>query len=204
MYPVFESIRIQDGRAVNLSGHIARMERTARALWNEAIDYHGLQDCLGKLPSEGLHKCRVDYFREELCVNVQPYTVQALTRLYMVEENELLYPFKWSDRSAFDHYRRQIAPLEDVLFVQNGLLTDSLYANIILWNGKEWHTPAQPLLQGTRRQSLIDEGVIIPRSIRTNDLSQYERISLISAMLDPGDREADTEQISRASVLKKW
>jgi len=203
MYPVFESIRIRQGLADNLSGHIARMERTAWALWGEPINYGHLLDSLGELPLEGLHKCRVEYFREELRVNIQPYTIQALTRLYLVEESNLLYQFKWSDRSAFDYYRRQITPQEDVLFVQNGLLTDSLYANIILWNGQEWHTPAKPLLMGTQRKRLLDEGILLPKSISVSDLVNYSRISLINALLDPDDRSIGADQLADGTFLRR-
>jgi 4-amino-4-deoxychorismate lyase len=43
------------------------------------------------------------------------------------------------------------------------------------------------LLNGVKRQALLASGVLIEKTITIDDLAQYECVSLINAMLDPGE-----------------
>ena len=49
---------------------------------------------------------------------------------------------------------------DDVIIVRNGLITDSSYANLIFFDGREWITPKVPLLEGTCRARLLASGKI--------------------------------------------
>lgn len=84
---------------------------------------------------------------------------------------------------------------EELIIVKNGIITDTSYANLVFYNGKEWHTPSRPLLQGTKRQKLIDEGKIKEREIRVHDLKKFTKCSLINAMLDIGEIELPVNKI---------
>jgi 4-amino-4-deoxychorismate lyase len=195
MYPVFESIKIWNGIAENLQYHRARMERTAYDLWGIKEAYENLEERMGSIPQRGLFKCKLSYYKKNSKVNIQVYEVKPLQRIYCLHDEQISYPYKYTDRSVFEQLQQNIQPSDDVLFIQKGLLTDSLYANIAAWNGKEWHTPSDPLLKGTKRQSLIDTNQIIEKSIALEHLNNYTKISLINAMLDLGDRCIDTKHI---------
>jgi 4-amino-4-deoxychorismate lyase len=67
-------------------------------------------------------------------------------------------------------------------------VTDSYYANVIFSDGDQWYTPYQPLLQGTKRQQLIDQGVVHPIPIGVKDIARFQRIQLINAMIDIEDQ----------------
>ncbi|WP_309546477.1 aminotransferase class IV [Hoylesella marshii] len=76
---------------------------------------------------------------------------------------------------------------DDVLIVRNGLLTDTSYTNIALYDGYQWFTPATPLLEGTMRASLLDSGMLIEKDILLSDLPHYQYIALFNAMIDMGE-----------------
>lgn len=82
-----------------------------------------------------------------------------------------------------------------MLIVRNGRLTDTSIANVALWNGTEWHTPSFPLLKGTHRQRLLDEGRIVERDITVDDLSLYSRVRLFNAMISFGEIEIDSKEL---------
>jgi 4-amino-4-deoxychorismate lyase len=69
--------------------------------------------------------------------------------------------------------------------VQNGLITDTSISNLIFFDGKEWFTPANPILQGTCRDRLMAEGRLIAKEIRIDDLDLFIGCKLINAMRDP-------------------
>lgn len=81
------------------------------------------------------------------------------------------------------------------LIVRNGLLTDTSIANIALWNGLHWYTPAHPLLKGTHRARLLDEGILTERDIPVEEIKQYQKICLFNAMLHFGEMELPCTQI---------
>lgn len=195
MYPVFESIKIWNGIAENLQYHRARMERTAYDLWGMKEAYENLEDRIGSIPQSGLFKCKLSYYKKNSKFNIQAYEVKPLQRFYCLHDEQISYPYKFTDRSVFEILQQNIQPSDDVLFIQKGLLTDSLYANIAAWNGKEWHTPTDPLLKGTKRQYLLDSNQIVEHQIALTDINNYQKISLINAMLNLGDRCIDTKQI---------
>ena len=73
---------------------------------------------------------------------------------------------------------------DDIIIVRKGLLTDTSYANIAFWDGHRWITPAEPLLAGTCRARLLDEGWLVEGAIRSKDLPGFSRIRIFNAMMD--------------------
>ena len=62
-------------------------------------------------------------------------------------------------------------------------MTDTTIANIAFFDGKTWFTPTTPLLQGTTRARLIDEGFLKLRDIKKEDIKEYSRFALMNAMI---------------------
>ena len=75
----------------------------------------------------------------------------------------------------------------EVIFLKNGKVTDSSYANIIFFDGKQWLTPSTFLLNGTCRQRLLNEGKITESPIHYTDIRDFQQIGFINAMLDMGE-----------------
>ena len=84
---------------------------------------------------------------------------------------------------------------DDILIVRRGLLTDTSIANIALFDGKDWFTPKLPLLRGTCRTALIDNGIIKEKDIRPEELSSYSFVRLFNAMIKWGALEFSTGTI---------
>ena len=84
--------------------------------------------------------------------------------------------------------QREKAPsYDEVIIVKDGYITDTSYTNLCFFDGTTWFTPDTPLLPGTMRQRLLDQGIIKEKSIPLSDLNKYQSISLINAMMDLGE-----------------
>jgi len=63
-------------------------------------------------------------------------------------------------------------------------VTDTSIANIAFYDNGMWKTPKNPLLKGTTRARLIDEGKLIEADIRVNELRNFSKVALLNAMID--------------------
>lgn len=130
---------------------------------------------------QGIYKCRVVYGRDIEQVEFVPYQQRAIRTLRRVPCDTIDYSHKYADRSLLNQLFAQRGNCDDVLIIKNGLVTDTSYANIVLYDGQRWVTPAHPLLRGTRRQYLMDIGLIQEAVIEENDLSHYQKFQIINA-----------------------
>jgi len=103
--------------------------------------------------------------------------------LRLVRDDNIDYRFKYADRRRLQVLFARRGDCDDVLIVKRGLLTDTSYCNIAVYDGLQWWTPDAPLLPGTARQRLLDKGLIREKRIRVEDLPLFKRIRLINAML---------------------
>lgn len=183
--PLLETIRLEDGKLQNLTRHRFRM--------GQSLSFLGYSNHLAwseewtKIPSdkqEGLWKLRLIYGSEHFEIHIIPYEIRPVKSLKLVLADHLNYSVKYTDRSQIEELLTMREEADDILMIKDGLLTDTSYANIALYDGETWHTPTQPLLKGTRRASLISAGKIIPSYIRIHDLQEYSRIRLFNAMMD--------------------
>jgi len=142
----------------------------------------------------GLFKCKVYYSLYEHRIEFSAYERKEIHSLHVIKNDEIDYPFKFTDRSMFENISLN-DKYSEIIFCKNGLITDTRYSNLALWNGLEWHTPERPLLQGCRRASLLDQGRLIAKNISIDDLASYQKISLINAMLDLGEIEIEMDHV---------
>ena len=87
--------------------------------------------------------------------------------------------FYWSSDEL---YARRGA-CDDIVIVKNGLLTDTTIANIALYDGNQWLTPASPLLEGTTRTRLLDIGKLTEAEISIDTLDRYYMTAIMNTML---------------------
>ena len=189
MYPVFETIQVVEQYVSNLASHTERMQHTARSLWNCALSFPVLERDLKEVSVYANSKCRVLYNATTYQIDCIPYQKRQLNSLRFIQDNNISYPHKFTDRNCITQHTHQLNEDENIIIIKDQLLTDASYANIALWNGTAWHTPASPLLNGTKRALLLRQGELIEKDIRADDLSRYEKIALINAMLNLGDIE---------------
>jgi len=180
---LLETIRCEGGRLCNLEWHRDRMSRSRRILF-------GLEEplCLAHIPiplqaGEGAFKCRLLYDTQIRKVEFIPYRIRHVEKLKLVMADGLEYGHKYAGRAAIQALFRQRGAADDILMVKNGLLTDTSYANIALFDGSAWHTPAAPLLPGTRRAALVAAGRLALADIAPGSLSGFKEVRLINAMM---------------------
>ena len=112
-----------------------------------------------------------------------------------MQANTIDYTYKSAGREPLNCLFALRGACDDILIVKQGLLTDTSIANIALWDGCEWHTPAQPLLAGTQRRHLLDSGQIKETDIPVASLGNYRHIRLFNALIPFGEVELPVGQI---------
>ena len=185
MSSLLESIKVEDGTFHQLAYHEQRMHRAQRELFGEVTIIH-LADYLSvpDYARHGLYKCRVVYQQRIERVEFIPYQPSAIRTLRRVYCDIIEYDHKYEDRNRLKELFNQREECDDVLIIKNGLVTDTSYANIIFYDGQRWFTPAQPLLQGTQRQYLLDQGVVERANIKKQDIPLFQQFRLINALLE--------------------
>ncbi len=129
------------------------------------------------------YKCRVTYGLEIMTISWEIYSPLPLSSLQLVEDDTVAYAHKYENRNELNRLYARRGNCDDVLIVKKGLLTDTSYANIALYDGQTWHTPKVPLLPGTQRAFLLDSGKVVSADIGIEDLGEYSSIRLFNAML---------------------
>jgi len=187
MCQLIESVKVQNRQLYNIEAHNDRIAFSRRAVFalEDRIDLRDhilLPDTL----DSGLYKCRIIYEREVQKVEYIPYTPKPVRALRIVHNDAIQYEHKFLNRSCIEDLL-QGSDADDILIVRQGFVTDTSYANIVFFDGNNWVTPARPLLFGTKRQVLLERGVIRQADISYTDLKQFIRAALINAMIDLGD-----------------
>jgi 4-amino-4-deoxychorismate lyase len=184
---LFETIKVVNKKLHNVSFHNERMNRSR-------YDLFGLNNELNlteqiEIPediSKDAYKCKVIYSDTIKDVEFRKYNPRKISQLRLVVNDDISYSYKYLDRKPLDDLVIENCRDEnqDILVVKNGRVTDTSYCNVVLFDGKEWHTPKFPLLKGTKRAKLIYEKRIIEKDIMIEDLMNCKKIILINAMLD--------------------
>lgn len=185
MSQFIETIQILHGELLNMVFHQERFERTrVQAL---RLKKHPLLSEVIQVPpglEQGRMKCRVLYDRDIVLIEYEPYEKRDIHSLKMVFSDSIDYGFKYARRSELEELFRLRENCDDILVIKKGYVSDSFYANIVLWDGEGWITPDTPLLPGTMRESLLRKGKIREGRIRPEDLAGYQKVKLINAMND--------------------
>ena len=146
---------------------------------------------------KGLVKCRIIYAKQIEKIEFIPYQLPKIRTLKIIVDDQIEYNHKYLDRNQLDHLYRQRGACDDILIIKNGLITDTWFANILFFNGKEWITPSKPLLKGTQRSKLLDQEAIKTADIRLDDLKYFKKARIINAMI----RFEDELEIEMGSLV---
>ena len=177
---LLETIKIERGIVHNLPYHQTRFNKSRAILFNTDIPI----DLLSVItpPSDACYRCRILYGRTIEKVEYLPYTPKPIRHLKIVSSS-IDYSHKYADRSCFEELLKTHPEADEILIEKEGYLTDTTISNIAFFDGKTWVTPETPLLQGTMRQKLLDNGTLITEDIRKEDLGKYTHVALMNAML---------------------
>ncbi|MDD2790778.1 MAG: aminotransferase class IV family protein [Sulfurimonas sp.] len=177
----FETIKIVDGQIFSLEYHQRRYESVLKSFGLTAFEDLRAYICA---PSKGFFRCKLVYDADSIEVAYYPYEKRAIQRLKLVVDDAIVYSFKSTDRTQLDALFAKRSECDDVLIVRNGLVSDTSIANIAFESEGIWYTPKKPLLEGTTRARLLDEGKLFARDIAVEDLKNYSGIALMNAMIE--------------------
>jgi len=174
---LFETIKIEDGQIFNLEWHNRRFNRSQKAFFSNP----STTDLKAFItpPKKGLYRCKIIYGREIQSVEYFPYQAKIF-QSFKIIPSQIEYGFKYSDRSEFENL---LNGYDEIIIEKDALLTDTTIANIAFYDGEQWLTPKTPLLEGTTRARLLDEGFLKPENIKKENIKKYSHFALMNAMI---------------------
>ena len=181
---LLETIQIRNGVLMNPQYHRQRMHASSLALSGKSINFDLLTLPIPTEAQKGIVKCRILYKNRIELIEFEYYTPRQIRSLQMVIDNTISYSHKFADRSPLIELLKQKGDADDILIVKNGRITDTSFGNVVLCKGNEYFTPSSFLLNGTKRQQLLNDGFIIEQNISPDDLFCMDKLIIINAMLD--------------------
>ena len=184
MSPLVETLKLKDGHLFHTEYHQRRLNRAMAELFPEA----GAIDLVSVISipeqySSGLFKVRVWYGPNIEKIEIEPYRFRIIRSLKVVYHERVDYHLKYTNRQLLHELYEQRGDCDDIIIIRNGLVTDAFAANLLFFDGLKWVTPATPLLKGTQRQFLLDQGAISETEIREEDMLSFQQVGLINAMV---------------------
>ncbi len=197
MCQFIETIKIKNKKISNLSLHNKRFNATRASFFSQKNPL-SLENFI-EIPSNldnSLYKFRIVYDKNGVIdTSINPYIPKKVNSLKIVHSDNIDYSYKYANRSDLEHLYTQRESCDDILIIKHNFVTDTYFANIVFFDGESWYTPSTFLLNGTKRQSLLEQGVVSERKILLSDIKEYKACSLINAMLDIGEIQFSTSNI---------
>nr|BAM75700.1 conserved hypothetical protein [uncultured microorganism] len=176
-----ETIKSFNGEIFNLLYHQRRYESVLKSLGIR--DFKNLQDYLNP-PLSGLYRCRLTYDKQNIKVSYHKYEKRVIKSIKLVYDDKIDYSKKFTNRDELNNLFEKREDCDEILIVKNSLVTDTSMANIAFYKDSLWYTPKKPLLEGTTRARLLDDGKIIEKDIDVKDVKNYSKVALMNAMID--------------------
>jgi 4-amino-4-deoxychorismate lyase len=185
MYPLFESVCIENSQIKNAEYHEARFNRSYIQQYKTHPTYSLFDGIhLTNLNNNFKYKLRIGYKQNGTRYSISEYESSIPKSLKLVTDNTVSYALKKNNRKKLNALFQQREEADDVLIIKNGLVTDASYSNILLFDGKQIVTPSTPLLAGTCRARLLAKNSIIEQSISVEELLNFESFQLVNALND--------------------
>ena len=185
MFPLFETLCIEKGEIKNIDLHQARYERSLREYYGKsAVKIFNLFSLI-QLPENlqnRLVRCRINYNDKTTQIQYFEYHRKIYRTFQPVICDDIEYGLKYSDRSLINTLFELRGTCDEIIIIKNGKVTDCSIGNLIFRQGKKWYTPDTPLLLGTQREKLLQEGKIQECTIFQEDIVNFDEIKIINAM----------------------
>ncbi len=173
----FETIACKDFEVHYLSFHQERMAKTV------GINFD-LREYIYP-PTNQLYKCKVLYNSDGILeIEYDLYKKREINSFQLVFDDSIEYSKKALNRTSIDLLFDQKGEADEIIIIKNGLVTDTSIANIAILHDERWLTPKLPLLEGTTRKRLLNEGKVFEVNITPTMLKNADKIALMNAMID--------------------
>lgn len=196
MSQFIESIRLYNGIAENLELHNERCNKSRLEVLslNDSLD-------LGKVIkpprsfSKGLVKCKIVFAENVQEVTYEIYSIRNIQSIKIIKNDTINYQYKSLDRSDLLSIYKKREEADEILILQNNLVTDAYYYNVAFLKNDIWYTPSKPLLKGVRRTQLLNQNKLVEMDIRMDDIKKFTDISLFNALTPLGSIQLGIERI---------
>ncbi len=177
---LLETIKVTRGKALHLDYHNQRFNKARKELFalHEPFDLATIIQPI----DQKTYRCRILYDQTIHTIEYLPYQPKTIEKITIVE-SMIDYAYKYAHREEFETLLAASLESDDILISKNGYLTDTTIANIAFREKGEWITPDKPLLEGTTRQRLINEGLLTPRAIQKDTIHHFDGFALMNAMI---------------------
>nr|WKN39968.1 aminotransferase class IV family protein [Tunicatimonas sp. TK19036] len=189
MCQFIETLCVQRGKVQHLKYHQDRVNQSRREVLG-IIEPLVLADIItvpDSLKQRERIKCRLLYSASVEEITLVEYQLRTIRSLRLLDHHTIEYPYKFANRDQINELFVRRGDADDILIVKQGLITDTSYSNVAFYDEKQWVTPHQPLLPGTCRARLLEEGVLVEKKVTPDDLAHFTHCSLINAMLPLGE-----------------
>ena len=177
---LLETIKLEDGKLVNLDYHQQRFDRALQHFFDQQEIQ--LREAI-QVPKEaqtGTFRCRVIYNKEIQKIEFIPHQHREINSLRIVQDNSIDYEFKYADRNHLQQLFELRGNCDDIIIIKDGQATDSFTGNLLFRNDEKWLTPKNPLLKGTQRQYLLDNKLIHEATIKENEIHDFKKVGIIN------------------------
>jgi len=178
---LFETIRIEDGEIHNLKYHNNRMNRS-RELEFDSYNTIDISNYLKDIPKKGLYRAKVIYAENIINTTYYIYKAKKIESFVFVE-SDIEYPLKYTDRSKIESLSKLHSAHYEIIIIKSDLITDTSIANIAILKDARWLTPKKPLLYGTTRARLLENGKLFEADLSIDDLYTSNGFALMNAMI---------------------
>ena len=143
---------------------------------------------------KGRVKCRISYDHLIREIDYQLYQPRKINAVKIVLADDIDYAHKYEDRTQLKKLFDLRDSCDEVLIIKEGNVTDCFYYNVAFYDGS-WWTPKTPLLPGTERAKLVDNGKLTERYIGLSDIKNYQKIALFNALNPFGETVLNIDQL---------
>ena len=187
--PTFvEVIKIKDGVFVDPQTHTDRISCTTLHFFSEPLTVVLVDKMIPADLCKGVVKCRIVYNSKVVSIDFEPYKLRSIRSLAIVEDMAIDYSCKYLNRDSIDKLFARREDCDDILIVKNSLVTDTSYTNVVFKDVEgKLYTPTSTLLAGTKRQRLLEAGIIEEKEVHVNNIYLYAGVYLINTMIDIED-----------------
>ena len=178
-----------------LEGHLQRLERSAHYFgfpWTPQEVFNALNEC----PSSGeyarirlLYSCSGNVSVQRLVLPNDPRDSSQKWNITVVSEPLQTHPswlcHKTTQRTHYDQVLASNDGFDDVVLYNNqGYITESCKANVVIETDKGWWTPPQQLalLPGVFREQLILTGRVQEQAFTVDDLLAARSVWLVNSL----------------------
>ncbi len=188
MCRLLETIKLENGVLYNMKYHNLRFNNARKNLFGISGEID-LKKIIS-IPDEckcGIFRCRVTYSETIEKNEFIPHVPKTINSLKLVTDNEIEYSYKYADRKRLSALFEQRGTCDEIIIIKNGLVTDCSIGNLIFWDGRKWWTPSTPLLNGTQRMRLLEEGLVFEKEIPAGHIFSYQKAGIINVFYGFGN-----------------